>query len=320
MGGSRGGARQKERQDDMDTDDDLTAESPGDTTIALFEERAGTAIRRAWHDGRWFFSVIDVVGVLTDAPKPRQYWYDMKRYVHDEGFRELSEKIRQLKMPSSDGKNYRTDAADTETLLRLVQSIPSPKAEPFKRWLAKAGAERLREEAQPSLAVERLRGLYRKKGYADQWIERRLEKIGVRTVVTTEWSMRGAREDRDFAVLTDTLSTGTFDITTSEHKAIKGLTARQNLQDSMTVMELALSSLAEATAATLHQERDSKGLPALRRDASEAGEVGGAARRDVEARTSKQVVSTINYKQLQQERARELQLRLFSAPDDGDSE
>jgi DNA-damage-inducible protein D len=302
----------------MDTDDDLTAESPDNTTLALFEERAGAAVRRAWHDGRWFFSVIDVVGLLTDAPKPRQYWYDMKRYVHDEGFRELSAKIRQLKMPSADGKLYTTDAADTETLLRLVQSIPSPKAEPFKRWLAKAGAERLREEAQPSLAVERLRALYRKKGYADQWIERRLEKIGVRTVVTTEWSVRGAREDRDFAVLTDTLSTGTFDITTSEHKAVKGLTARQNLQDSMTVMELALSSLAEATAATLHQERDSKGVPALRRDASEAGEVGGAARRDVEARTGKPVVSTINYKQLQQERARELQPRLLSTLDDGD--
>jgi len=288
------------------TDQNLTA-APADQTPAIFDEQAAHRIRRLWHEGRWFFSIVDVVAVLTESADPRNYWSKMKRRTQDEGFRELWTKCPQLKMRSADGKLYSTDAADTETLLRIVQSIPSPKAEPFKQWLARVGTERLQEEARPSLAVARLRVLYRKKGYTDEWIDRRIEKILVRSAVTTEWGNRGAREDTDYAVLTDTLSRGTFEVSTSEHRAIKQLPRSQNLQGSMSVMELALSSLAEATAVTLHQNRDSRGFPALERDAHEAGRVGGIARHEVETLTGQPVVSPTNYKQLRQERQRELQ-------------
>ena len=152
-----------------------------------FDEQASRDVRRLWHDGRWFFSVIDVVGLLTDAPKPRQYWYDMKRNIHDEGFVELSENIRQLKMLASDGRQRLTDCADTEILLRIIQSIPSPKAEPFKQWLARVGRERLEEAAHPELAADRMRQIYRKRGYGPEWIKARLEGIMARDALTGEW-------------------------------------------------------------------------------------------------------------------------------------
>lgn len=257
----------------------MSSDDTSENALSLIEREFSKRVRYIWHDGRWFFSVIDVVAVLTDSAQPRVYWAKMKARVRDEGFHELLTRCQQLKLRSSDGKYYTTDAADTETLLRLIQSIPSPKAEPFKQWLARVGSERIQEEAQPALAVERLRKLYQRKGYSDEWIAQRLESIGIRTIATSEWNERGAKEGKQFAILTDTLSTGTFNISTSAHKAIKGLTPRQNLQDSMTVMELALNSLAEATAVTLHRARDSQGFGALHEDCAEAGEVGGAARR-----------------------------------------
>ena len=284
--------------------------------LGIFAQRATDRIRKVWLDGEWWFSVIDVIAVLTDAPKPRKYWTDMKRRITDEGFHELAAKCRQLKLQSADGKYYTSEIANTETLLRITQSIPSPKAEPFKQWLAKVGVERLREEAEPSLAVERLRRTYIRKGYSDEWIAQRLDTIGVRNVLTTEWQARGAREGKTFAMLTDTLNVGTFDVTTREHKTIKTLTAQQNLEDSMTVMELALKRLAEATAATLHRARDSQGVPALHRDATDAGQVGGDARKQVEALTGESVVSPINFKHLQQERQHALQQPLFEETDD----
>lgn len=268
-------------------------------TAALFDDEAAEqAVRRVWHENRWFFSVIDVVGLLTDAPKPRQYWSDMKRRIHDEGFRELSAKCRQLKMPSADGKLYATDAADAETMLRIIQSIPSPKAEPIKQWLARVGTERLAETENPALAVERARMEYLQKGYSDEWIEKRLQSIAIREQVTDERRDRGAREDRQFAKLTNVLHEGTFEVKVQEHKDIKSLGARENLRDSMTTLELLLTGLAEETAKTLHQARDSQGMRDLTRDAHEAGEVGGAARRDIEQRSGQRVVSPENYRTL----------------------
>lgn len=266
---------------------------------ALFDdETAEQTIRRVWHENRWFFSVIDMVGVLTDAPKPRQYWFDMKRRIQDEGFRDVSAKCRQLKMRSPDGKERVTDAADAETMLRIIQSIPSPKAEPIKQWLARVGTERLAEMEEPSLAVERARMEYLQKGYSDEWIEKRLQSIAIREQLTDEWRERGAREDRQFAKLTNALHEGTFEVKVQEHKRIKDLGARHNLRDSMTTLELLLTGLAEETAKTLHQARDSQGMRALERDAHEAGEVGGAARRDIEQRSGQSVVSPENYRTL----------------------
>ena len=268
--------------------------------MALFDdETAEKSIRRVMHDGRWFFSVIDVVGVLTETERPRKYWNDLKRRLsEEEGFSEVSAKIGQLKMEAPDGKMRVTDAADAETMLRIIQSIPSPKAEPIKQWLARVGTERLAEMDDPSLAVERARMEYLQKGYSDDWIEKRLQSIAIREQLTDEWRERGAREDRQFAKLTGILHEGTFEVKVQEHKRIKSLGARHNLRDSMTTLELLLTGLAEETAKTLHQARDSQGMRALERDTHEAGEVGGAARRDIEQRSGQPVVSAENYRTL----------------------
>jgi hypothetical protein len=263
--------------------------------VALFHDKA---IRRVWHAGQWFFSVVDVVGLLSESAEPRRYWSDLKRRVQDEGFRELYARCVQLKMPAPDGKLRATDAADAETLLRLVQSIPSPAAEPVKQWLARMGTERLEEMEAPERALERARQYYAVQGYSADWIERRLQGIAARQELTDEWRSRGASEGGDFAHLSTILTTGAFGIREEEHKARKGLDRRHNLRDSMTSLELALTTLAEATASAIHQAHDSQGLPALRQDVREAGNVAGAARRDIEARTGQQVVSSENYQTL----------------------
>ncbi len=275
--------------------------------LAVFQDR----IRKVWYEDEWWFSLVDVVGLLSDSPTPRMYWADMKRQVHAEGFVEVLVKIQQLKMRATDGKMRTTDAANTETLLRIIQSIPSPRAEPFKQWLAKVGTERIQEEAELTPAEKRLRARYRQLGYTDHWIGKRLEAIQRRTAVTDEWGLRGAKKGREYAVLTDTLSVGAFDITTAEHRQIKVLTRRDNLQDSETIMELAITSLADAAAITLHQKRDSQGLPALQGDCHEAGRIAGNARREFEEVSGEPVVSPVNYKQLQRERQQELQPPLF---------
>jgi hypothetical protein len=277
-----------ERQGDQDS-----------AAMALFDdETAEKSIRRVLREGRWFFSVIDVVGVLTDAPKPRQYWFDMKRRIQDEGFPESSAKCRQLKMPSVDGKPYSTDAADAETMLHIIQRVPSPRAEPIKQWRARVGTERLAEIDDPSLAVERARMENLQKGYSDDWIEKRLHRIAIREQLTDEWRERGAHDDRQFAKLTGVRHEGTFEVKAQEHKQIKSLTSRHNLRDSVTTLELLLTGLAEETAKTLHQARDSQGMRALERDSDEAGEVGGAARRDIEQRSGQPVFSSEKYRTL----------------------
>jgi hypothetical protein len=263
--------------------------------VALFEDQA---IRRVWHDGRWFFSVVDVVGLLSASAEPRRYWSDLKRRVRDEGFREVYAKCVQLKLPSPDGKLRQTDAADAQTLLRIVQSIPSPAAEQVKQWLATIGTERLEEIENPARAVERARELYLRQGYSADWIEKRVQGMVARQELTGEWRARGAHEEGDFAQLSEALASGAFGVGEAEHKAVKRLARHDNLRDSMTTLELALTTLAEATATVLHQAHNSQGTGALREDVREAGNVAGAARRDIEQRTGQQVVSPENYQTL----------------------
>lgn len=268
-----------------------------DANIAIFE---GQRIRRQWHEGRWFFSVIDVVGLLSGSPQPRVYWGQLKGRLAAEGADQLFPNLKQLRMRAEDGKQRLTDCADAQAMLRIVQSIPSPKAEPFKHWLATVGTERLEELENPGLAIDRARHYYLAQGYSAEWITQRLRSVVTRDDLTDEWRERGAQEGREFAILTDTLHRGTFNITTAEHKAVKALKKRDNLRDSMSIVELALTSLAEATATTMHREHDSHGFDELQGDTREAGEVAGAARKDIETRLGRPVVTSENHKTLTQ--------------------
>ncbi len=260
--------------------------------------------------------MIDVVGLLAETTSARRYWSDLKRKLSDEeGWSELYAKIVQLKMAAPDGKQRVTDAADAETLLRIIQSIPSPRAEPFKQWLARVGSERLEEIESPERMTDRLRQQYRRAGYSTEWINARLRNIMTRDEITDEWRDRGVKEGPQFARLTDIQHKGWSDLTTAEHKTLKHLPKRANLRDNETTLELAIETLTEATATALHQAHDSQGMPALSADAREAGEVGGAARRDVEARLGRGVVSSENAKSLT---ARATQPGLFAADNGGD--
>jgi len=261
------------------------------TSIALFE---GKRVRHVWHEDRWWFSVMDVIEVLTANKRPRKYWNDLKTKLTKEGYVEVSEKIGQLKLEASDGKSYLTDVADTTTLLRIIQSIPSPKAEPFKRWLAEVGTQRLEEIENPEMAMERMKALYEAKGYPQEWIDARMRGIAVRNELTEEWEQRGAKEGRDYAILTNEIAEATFGMGVQEHKLYKKL-RRENLRDHMTDLELILTMLGEATSTAIHRERDSQGLPRLQTDARDAGDVAGRTRRDIEAQTGQPVVSPENY-------------------------
>jgi len=261
------------------------------TSVALFQEKT---VRRVWFEDRWFFSVIDVIAILTDSERPRKYWSDLKAKLVREGYVEVSEKIGQLKMEAPDGKMRVTDAVDTTTLLRIIQSIPSPKAEPFKRWLAEVGMQRLEEIENPEKAMERMRALYEEKGYPKDWIEKRMRGIAVRNELTEEWEERGAKEGLEYAILTNEIARATFGMNIQDHKALKRL-KKENIRDHMTDLELILTMLGEATATRLHQDRDTQGFDDLQVDAKEAGEVAGSTRRDIESRTQTPVVSSSNY-------------------------
>lgn len=291
---------------------DAAAAQPvqGLEALGEIEEQASRQIRKGWHDGRWFFSVVDAVGLLTASPTPRVYWGVLKHRLEDEGASEVFTNCKQLKLTAADGKQRLTDCADQETLLRIVQSIPSPKAEPFKRWLARVGSERIEEIESPERMADRLRQQYRRAGYSTEWINARLRNILTRDELTDEWRERGVHEGSQFAKLTDIQHQGWSGITTAEHKAFKQLPKRANLRDNETTLELALETLTEATATALHQEHDSQGMPALADDARRAGRVGGAARRDVEAALGRPVVSAENAKSLT---ARAIQPDLFMA-------
>jgi len=254
----------------------------------------GKQVRRAEYNGQWYFSIIDIIEILTESKNARRYWSDLKaKLTEEEGFSQLYEKIVQLKMVAPDGKKRETDTADTETLLRIIQSIPSKKAEPIKRWLAKVGYERLQEMENPELAMERMRELYEQKGYPPEWIALRERSIAVRNTLTDEWKDRGA-ENKDYPVLTNIISKGTFEVSPAEHKQIKGL-KKENLRDHMTDIELILNMLGEATATKLHQDRESLGVNELKTDAKDAGRIAVNTRKEIEASSGKKVVSSENY-------------------------
>lgn len=269
---------------------------------ALFE---GRQIKKILHEGEWWFSVIDIVQVLTGSSIPKRYWSDLKRKLVAEGYSEAYEKIVRLKMLAPDGKQRLTDCANTETLFRVIQSIPSPKVEPLKRWLAKVGRERLDEIENPELAMGRMQDLYEKKGYPKEWIDKRLRGIAVRQDLTDEWKERGVETSKEFAILTNEIMQGAFDLKVDEYKQVKEL-VRENLRDHMTDIELILTMLAEATTTKLHRDRDSLGMEPLKKDAKDGGAVAGRTRKDIEQQTGKPVISTENFKLLTRASPRKL--------------
>ncbi len=273
-----------------------------DNKLALFE---GRQIRKVLHEGNWWFAVVDIVEVLTESSIPKRYWSDLKRKLIAEGYSEVSEKIGQLKMLAPDGKQRLTDCANSETLFRIIQSIPSPKVEPLKRWLARVGKERIDEIENPELAMARMQELYEKKGYPKAWIDKRLRGIAVRQDLTDEWKDRGAATATEYAILTNEIMHGTFDLKVDEYKQVKDL-ARENLRDHMTDIELILTMLAEATTTKLHRDRDSQGMTPLKKDAQDGGAVAGRTRRDIETQTGKPVISSGNFKQLADNKPKKL--------------
>ncbi len=259
--------------------------------IALFK---GKAIRKTLYQKEWWFSVIDVVAALTDSPTPRQYWGKVKQREFID--QQLSPIWVQLKLESADGKKYETDCANTEGMFRIVQAIPSSKAEPLKRWLAKVGYERVQEIENPELATKRTRMLYKLKGYPENWIEKRMRGIAIREELTDEWQKRGAENEKDYEILTAEISKATFGITPSQYKKIKGI-KRHNLRDHMDDFELILTMLGERTTAEIHRTNDTKGVPRLKDDARLGGQVAGSARKQIERRIGRSIVSNKNFLQ-----------------------
>jgi DNA-damage-inducible protein D len=259
--------------------------------VAIFEDKE---VRRTWHDEQWYFSVIDIVQILSQSSRPRKYWDDLKRKLKEEGS-QLSDKIGQLKLMSSDGKSYLTDVSNLEGIFRIIQSIPSPKAEPFKQWLAKVGQERIEEIQDPERAIIRAKKIYEQKGYNDDWIAKRMRGINARNTLTDEWKDRGAKEGIEFAILTNEIYKGTFDMNAKQIKKYKNLSNPDNPRDHMNELELILTMLGEATTTELSQRRDSKGFPSLKKDSREGGEVAGNARKEIETKTGKKITTKVNF-------------------------
>ena len=262
-----------------------------ETKLVVF---SGKKIRRMLQNNEWWFSLIDVIEALTESDRPRKYWSDLKSKLTSEGFIEVSEKIGQLKMTSPDGKMRETDCANTETMFRIIQTIPSPKAEPFKRWLAKVGYERVQEIENPELATKRTKALYKAKGYSEDWIEKRMRGIAIREELTDEWKKREVKEKREYEILTAEIAKAAFGVTPSQHKSLKGL-KRENLRDHMTDLELIFSMLGEAATTEITRVDDAKGFHESKHTARKGGEVAGIARKNLEKKTGKRVVSRENY-------------------------
>lgn len=262
-----------------------------DTKIVLFKN---TKVRKTLHDNEWYFSIIDIIEALTESTDPHDYWYRMKVRVKNEENAELSTMCRRLKLPSSDGKKYETDCVNTEDAFRIVQSIPSPKAEPFKRWLAKVGYERVQEIENPELATKRTRILYKLKGYPDDWIEKRMRGIAIREELTDEWQQRGAQKDIDYEILTAEISKATFGVTPHEYKKLKGL-KRENLRDHMDDFELIFSMLGERATTEIHRTENSHGVAKLKEDAQVGGSIAGGARKKLEQKLGRSVVTKQNF-------------------------
>lgn len=269
-----------------------------DGIIKRFEQRT---IRSLWDEERqeWYFSIVDVVGALTDSPDyqtGRKYWNKLKQRLHEEGS-ELVTNCHQLKMPAADGKMRLTDAADTEQLLRIIQSIPSPKAEPFRLWLAAVGRERIEETIDPEQAIDRALETYQKKGYDADWIHQRILSIRVRNELTAEWQARGVEQGREYAILTDEITKAWSGMTTRQYKNLKGL-KKENLRDNMSTLEIVLNMLAETTTTELSKAHRPEGFEESRIVARRGGKVAGDARRAIEADTGRPAVTAENAAQL----------------------
>ena len=260
--------------------------------MVLFESNK---IRRQMYNGEWNYSIVDVISILTeqvDYQKSRKYWNKLKERLQKEENSEVVTNCHQLKLIAKDGKKRPTDCANRETIFRLIQSIPSPNAEPFKLWFARLAEERIQEVIDPSLAIERARQTYLKKGYDEEWTNTRIKGIGARNALTNEWKNRGA-DTKDYAILTDEISKGTFGITTQQHKDFKKLD-KQNLRDNMSAMELALMTLAEVTTTEIHKTNDSQGFEELRQDAQDGGEIASITRKNIEQKIGKSVLTSEN--------------------------
>ncbi len=267
-----------------------------ETRVALFQKRE---IRRTMHNDEWWFVITDIIAALTDSADPSDYWKKMRKRDPDlgkalQGGVNLSPLALEF---ATAGGIQKIQCWNTEGIFRLIQSIPSPKAEPLKRWLARIGKERIDEIENPELAMARMQELYEKKGYPKEWIDKRMRGIAVRQDLTDEWKNRGARSTLEFAILTNEIMHGAFDLKVEEYKQVKDL-QRENLRDHMTDIELILTMLAEATTTKLHRDRDSQGFAPLKKDAKDGGAVAGRTRKDIEAQTGKPVISRENFKQL----------------------
>lgn len=265
------------------------------TQIKLFEEKK---VRSIWDENeqQWYFSVIDVVEVLTESVNPRDYWFKMKKRVHSEDGLELSTICRQFKMTAQDGKMRETDCANVKSLFRIIQSIPSPKAEPFKQWLAQVGYERMQEIENPELAQKRMKELYEKKGYPKDWIDKRLRGIAIRQNLTDEWKERGITKEKDYAILTAEISKATFGMTPSEYKEHKGLTKKnQNLRDHMTDLELIFTMLGERVTTEISQQEKPEDFEGNKDVARRGGNVAGVARKETEKELGHSVISSENF-------------------------
>lgn len=260
--------------------------------IVLFKNQQ---IRRDWNESeqKWYFSVVDIVEVLTKSNRPRKYWNDLKIKLIKEGS-ELSEKIGQLKMKSTDGKNYITDIADTESILRLIQSIPSPNAEPFKLWLARVGYERIEETEDPEKAIQRALSTYIKKGYSKSWVDLRLKSIEIRKDLTDEWEERGVKKSNEFAILTDDITFAWAGLRTKDYKNYKSL-KKENLRDNMTNLELVLNMLAETATTEISKTKKPDTFPKNRIVAREGGNIAGKAREEIEAKSGRKVISKYKF-------------------------
>lgn len=265
----------------------------GETQISLFRE---TEIRKVFHDDEWHFSIVDIIQALTDSSTPRRYWSDLKGKLAEEaGDIELYDKIVQLKLPSSDGKFYATDTGNTETVFRVIQSIPSPKAETFKRWLARVGYERIQEMQNPEVAIKRAILTYQLQGYDDDWIDARIKTIVSRKELTSEWSQRGVKEGTEFAVLTNVISEETFGLGVQGHKEHKALKRTHNLRDHMTDLELILTMLGEKSTVNIARTRNSLGFQQNKTAATDGGKIAGDARKNLERQLGESVVSPKNF-------------------------
>jgi hypothetical protein len=268
---------------------------PKETNVTLFENKK---VRSVWNDeqAKWYISVVDVIEVLTESPNPRKYWSVLKTRLKQEGS-ELATNCSQLKLLAADGKKYLTDVADVEQLFRLIQSIPSPKAEPFKLWLAEIARERLEEIDDPEQGIERLMEYYHRKGYSENWINQRLKSIEVRKELTDEWERRGVRKGQEYATLTDIITKTWSGMTTKQYKQHKGLKT-ESLRDNMTNLELVLNMLAEASTTEISKEKNPQTLVENAKVAEQGGSVAAAARQKLELESGKKVISKLNAKNL----------------------